>query len=238
VIPVIIPALKGERQEGTAYPDPPDPISMEYGLEPPDIHRNDFAVRVVPPGALQALLRRSRSFAAFQNRFGALSERDRNVIRGLFKLIEAVRSKDEKRLGEYLAFVLAKRKSESKTRPVNTIRYLFEHDRKQLKKHGPLRTLVNELQSAGTLRLWWNDAERTLAFAILAEDFTQALRVHLLLLLQAPESTALCKRCGRQFTRTKSTQVFCSAKCGNNDRKARQRGKEKENSSYVTRKTR
>ena len=246
MISVIIPTKMGERRDGIAFADSLDPIAMEYGYTSPDAHHEDFAVRIVPRESLQALLRGHKSFAAYETRFGAVLESERHAIIGLFKLMEAARSGEDEPRKEYLVRTLGKLKSQrkeiiskaSRTNSDAMVRYFFERDRKGLADYGPLGVLVKELQGVSTLRLWQNDSEPTLSIGLSAEDFPHALRVHLLLLLQDSESIALCKRCSREYTRTKTTQVFCCGKCGNNDRQARYRSKGKENSSHGTHKTR
>ncbi|MBA3914201.1 MAG: hypothetical protein H0X25_10220 [Acidobacteriales bacterium] len=100
-----------------------------------------------------------------------------------------------------------------------------------------METIARQLTGLGTLRVWFDKRNETLSPGIVAADFNEALYVLLLLNLANVESVAICTRCGHQFRRTRTAQAFCSLRCGNNARQAKQRMKRK-GEKNVTRKAR
>ena len=239
MINVLIP-VDSALADGTAYQDP---ISIHEFHEPQ--LEKDCAVKVVPPEALQALLKLSKSFATYEKRFGQVSDRDRAEILALFSLIEEERTWDNAKREEYLKWTLIKRREERKEakirrspeQAVKMARILAEYDKASLEKRGRLRTITDNLNGREFLRVWWDRKNETLSVGVLVRSFRDALTVLLLLNLGNPESVAVCARCHKRFTRTKTTQDFCSLRCGNAARKARQRLKSK-GEADVTRKTR
>jgi hypothetical protein len=71
--------------------------------------------------------------------------------------------------------------------------------------------------------LWWVDKEKKFAPGLFCQDLSTAMAVSLVSHIASPRAVAVCERCGNQFIRTKTIQLFCSLRCGNAERKARQR---------------
>jgi hypothetical protein len=57
------------------------------------------------------------------------------------------------------------------------------------------------------------------------ENMAAALGALLFSRVASPQAVSICGRCGSPFIRTKRIQRFCSLRCGNADRKARERAK-------------
>jgi hypothetical protein len=114
-------------------------------------------------------------------------------------------------------------------------RILADHDESVLKEEGLEWTIAERLSGLGSLHVW--RMGDSLSPGIFVESFLGALYVLLFLSLEDPISIAVCGWCNKRFTRTKTTQAFCSLRCGNNARKARQRLKEG-GGTNVTRKAR
>jgi predicted RNA-binding Zn-ribbon protein involved in translation (DUF1610 family) len=105
--------------------------------------------------------------------------------------------------------------------------FFYEHEGGILKRKGERKVIAQALSDTGRLRLWQREEDGALCPGLLAGDFTNSLFVHLCLSLSDSEGLAICGACGKKYRRTKTTQVYCSPKCGNRARKARQRAKEK-----------
>jgi hypothetical protein len=230
MVSVLIPAAK--HRHGVVLADAP--CLCEHEIHHADELRDDCPVWAVPMGALQALLRRSSSFAAYEKRFGQVSDSERAGILALFSLIEHERTFDEAKLRSWRDWIFIKHKKEREEAHVKhaleesdaMARRLSRCDTDALDRGGAVRSIANTL-SGGILRVWRDERSDILAPGILVNDFREALHVLLLLNLASPESLAQCGKCGKQFTRTKVTQQFCSLRCGNNARKTRQRLKQK-----------
>ena len=197
----------------------------------------DLLVRVVPPEALQRFLEKSPKFRALEQRFGRISPRHKLILRSLFVLLEQIRSSGgPRKRSRYYGYLLQIRTVERREASVkrtgqeseSMARYLFELDRKRFERSSPLKELVRHLHYRGSLRLWMDRRTKTLAPGVLSANFNDALLNLLLLNLANPASVAICPRCAAQFMRSKSTQIFCSGRCANNDRKARQRLRERD----------
>jgi hypothetical protein len=233
VINVLIPATGDQQADGVAYADDPPPI--EYVIPEHLIVSSDHSVRVVPPEALQALLRLSRSFGNHEKRFGRVPKSDQANILALFSLLEEERTLDHGKRSEYLKWTLIKRRAEREDATVKRSReelekmanFLAQHDAAIVERDGRLRAVTNQLNGLGTLRIWWDRRTDTLSPGVLVGSFVEALYVLLVLSLASSESVAVCARCGKRFSRTKTSQDFCSLRCGNAARKARQREKQK-----------
>ncbi|MGB9234738.1 MAG: hypothetical protein WCC04_10015 [Terriglobales bacterium] len=203
---------------------------------------------MVPPDALRSLLdRQPKKFAAYEKRFGSVPDRDRANLIGSFQLMERVRTGQELYEKNYLGFMRAVRKIDLQAASVrkpelySKAQGFIQQDEIKLKNAGPVKTLsvaLNLVNTVTHLMVWWNETTETLEPCLLALDFVYALYALQFMGLQSPESSAICARCKKGYTRTKTTQIFCSAKCSANERKARQRSREKESLSHGTRKAR
>jgi hypothetical protein len=234
MIDVLIPETSKASADGVAFAD--EPSISEYEVSETFHVRENCMVRIVPPAALQALLRQGQSFALFEKRFGQVSKSQKASILALFSLIEEERTWDQDKRLDFIRWTLVKRRAQQDEAKVKRspeeddgmARSLAEHDRAWVDKRGRLRTITDQLNGLGTLRLWRDKHTDSLSVGVLAEDFLDALLILLLLNLGNAESVAVCGWCGKRFTRTKTNMDFCSLRCGNNARKARQRAKHKE----------
>ena len=234
MISVLVPETSKAAADGIAYAD--EPSISEFALSERLHISENCRVRVVPAAALQALLKRSQSFAMFEKRFGQVSESKKASILALFNLIEEERTWDKTKRQEFARWTLIKRRAQTDEAKVKRSREdaatmantMADHDRAWVERRGLLRTITDELNGLGTLRIWRDKRTDSLSLGVLADDFVAALRILLLLNLANSESAAVCGWCKKRFTRTKTNMDFCSLRCGNNARKARQRAKQKE----------
>jgi hypothetical protein len=234
LISVLISENSNAAADGIVYAD--EPSISEYEVSERLHLPENCPVRVVPAAALQALLKQSQSFAAFEKRFGQVSKSQKANILALFSLIEEERTWDETKRQDFIRWTLTKRRAQRdeakvKRSPDEAERMasiIADHDRASVERRGLLRTITDELNGLGTLRIWRDKRTDSLSIGVLADDFVAALRILLLLNLANSESAAVCGWCKKRFTRTKTNMDFCSLRCGNNARKARQRAKQKE----------
>lgn len=203
---------------------------MSHSHEPED----DRQVKVVPFDALQALLKLSKSFPEFEDRFGRVSKREKAHIVATFKLIEEWRSGDRAKREEYLGWKRSQinafvKEYADKGSPLGSefAQHLIDSDKERVEGQSLQCTVTDLLNRRADVRVWWNAHTQTPCPGIFVENFVEALFVLLLLNLSNAVSRAVCP-CGKAFTRTKTTQVFHSARCGNRDRKARQRSRERD----------
>jgi hypothetical protein len=156
-------------------------------------------VRIVPAAALQALLKQGQSFGLFEKRFGQVSKSQTANILALFSLIEEERTWDQGKRLDFAKWTLIKRKAQrdegkvkrSSDKGDEMARILAEHDRASVDKRGRLRTITDQLNGLGTLRLWRDKHTDSLNVGVLAEDFLSALLILLLLNLANAESVAV-----------------------------------------------
>jgi len=244
MIPVIIPTPNGIACDGVLYGNLPtlvDYASLAHSHEPED----DRRVTVVADDALQNLLKPSKAFARFERRFGDVSDVERARINSTFRLIEEWRAGNPHKRVEYLAWMrlgintLHKELgAKGSPLPESFTDSLTKRNEELVKAQGPARTVSDLLNRRGELRVWWNAQLKTPCPGIFVQNFVEALFVLLLLNLTNPEGVAICP-CEKKFTRTKTTQLFCSARCGNKERKARQRSRQRdEEAKRGARKTR
>lgn len=200
-------------------------------------------MRVVPPDAIQALLS-GKGFAKFERRFGALTKGQKARIHGTFSLIEEWRTGDPEKRNKYLGWTMSQRNAEEflgkgTAESAWLARHLFRSDKELVEAQGLQRTVTDLLNRHGEVRVWWNKQMNAPCPGILVKDLAGALYMLLLLNLADPSSLAICPRCKAHYTRTKSTQKFCTLRCGNNARQERKRIKERDQEAQCgTRKAR
>jgi hypothetical protein len=110
---------------------------------------------------------------------------------------------------------------------------LAQLDEKRVAEQEPVKALSSVLRLIGLvseLIVWQNAKTKALEPGIRVETFSNALLALLFLSLHNSESLAICP-CGKRYTRTKTTQIFCTARCAARERKARQRSREKEDTN-------
>jgi hypothetical protein len=108
------------------------------------------------------------------------------------------------------------------------VRNLFKRTRHPLSE---LSRELNEKARRARFVLWWVETEKRFAPGLYCDDIATALATALFSRVVSPQAVAICERCGNQFIRTKRPQRFCSLRCGNADRKARQRDQARQRKS-------
>src|SRR5215469_7958170 len=108
MISVLIPATEETRADGIAHYI----LDVDSGESVFDDHEilQGKPVQVVPAGALQALLKQSRSFTAYERRFGKVANSERARLLALFSLIEEERTWDPAKRQDYMDWTVAKRR--------------------------------------------------------------------------------------------------------------------------------
>jgi len=244
MIPVVIQCPARTRRDGLQFFDraPIDDPAETHDLDPLFVEVDPEPVCVVPADALLSLLERRGRFTGYEKRFGSVPDRDRAILLALFNLIEATRTGQAQYENEYLGFLEAARRRAPARDKVNVLDVLplrASELKDNAEKKKMLSTAFRAVGLATTLTVWWNETTKTLEPGLHAgESFSDALFALLFLSLQNSVGSARCARCRKPYTRTKTTQIFCSAKCSANERKARQRSREKESLSHGTHKTR
>lgn len=84
---------------------------------------------------------------------------------------------------------------------------------------------MNEWLRKANVVLWLSLKAKGLLPGLYCGDMAAALAALLLSRVASPKAVVLCGRCGTPFVRGKRVQRFCSLRCGNADRKARERAK-------------
>ncbi len=84
---------------------------------------------------------------------------------------------------------------------------------------------LNEWLKKARIVLWLRWKDKRLSPGLYCENMAAALAALLFSYIASPQGLAICERCYSAFTRTKRVQRFCSLRCGNADRKARERAK-------------
>lgn len=95
----------------------------------------------------------------------------------------------------------------------------------------PLGELCKELNRqlrSARLVLWWVNQEQRLAAGLYCPNAQTALFAVSFSQVAEPEGLAICMRCGKPFERCRTAQKYCSLRCANAGRKARERERRKE----------
>jgi len=212
-----------------------------------DLDGHDVAVRILPLSAVEGIFNRQRRQEIdqeFNQAFKAVSEQTLNELKALVFLIQATRTRSHKLLMEYVkqkAPVEAVRAQENmsnllarlgdrKTKPASEsekFKYLQDAVRSLFRRtRHPLSELSHQLNAQARRArfvLWWVEREGRFAPGLYCDNMASAVATALFSRIVSPQAVAICERCGNQFIRTKRAQRFCSLRCGNADRKARER---------------
>jgi hypothetical protein len=230
-LPILVDAVPYEKRDGRVI----------------DLGRNDIAVRILPLDAVAGLFdpkRKEEINREFNQAFKAVSKDVLDDLKALVFLIQAIQGRSREMLMNYVkrkapveaaraeqhvANVLAEL-GERKPRPANgseSGRYLRDAVDSLLKRRRyPLSELSRQLNTQARRArfvLWWNESKRKFAPGLYCDNMATALATALFSRVVSPMSLAICQRCGNPFIRSKRVQRFCSLRCGNADRKARQR---------------
>jgi hypothetical protein len=82
---------------------------------------------------------------------------------------------------------------------------------------------INRSLLKARLVLWWPKSKGVLTLGLYCPEAESGLAALVFASLPNPQGLGICQRCSRQFLRKKRGQRFCSLRCGNADRKARER---------------
>ena len=193
--------------------------AIEAGVVPErDLTTDIRSVRILPSyGGAQADAMWS---ADFKRAFDKLPDKDRSDLKAFLELIP-IQTLSPKRVLEYM-----RRKTRFEKERVWNVQWAKQTLRERMRY--PLAELaaqLNQRMAKARFVMWWVDKEKKFAPGIYCPDLSTALAASLVSHIAAPKAVAICERCENRFIRTKSVQRFCSLRCGNADRKARQRAK-------------
>ncbi|HXX17225.1 MAG TPA: CGNR zinc finger domain-containing protein [Candidatus Eremiobacteraceae bacterium] len=202
----------------------------------------DMPVRIVPRDAVKGLFDRKiweRVNSEFNQAFNAISKDALTELKALVLLFQAIGNKSHDDLKSYIkrkapieaarneqliAGLLAKLGEKKPSTDsaakenylANAVRSLWRRTRH------PLSELGRQLNAHARLArfvIWWDESAKKFSPGLYCTDFVTALAIALFF-----RDAAICERCGTWFIPTsKKPQRFCSLRCGNADRKARQR---------------
>jgi hypothetical protein len=232
-LPVLVNAFPYEKRDGRI-------------IGPGD---DDIAVRILPLTAVEGIFDPKRGAEInreFNQAFKTVSEEALNELKALVFLITAIQTRSRGQLREYvkrkapmeaaraekhMTEVLAQQsggkptlagESEKVKYLENAVRSLFRRIRFPLSELSrQLNTQARHVQFV----LWWVEKEERFAPGLYCDNMATALAAALFSRIESAKGMAVCQRCGNPFTRTKRAQRFCSLRCGNADRKARERAK-------------
>jgi hypothetical protein len=186
---------------------------------------------------------RDRLNKEYNNAFNAVKSDEFAEVAALYVLACAIKNKDYQLLRRYiirLAPVEAQRyernirqvleslgeatrapsEAEKKDDLLNAMRGLLRRTKYPLSE---LARKLNARLKKARFVLWWDERSKRLVPGLYCETMETALAALLFSRFASPEAIAICARCGNTFIRKKRMQRFCSLRCGNADRKARQR---------------
>jgi CGNR zinc finger len=231
-IPALVDAIPREKQDGFVMQS----------------HDYDLAVRVLPFDSLESLTS-GKTMAALQREYNVVSEGARLQLIALLTLTQAIRTRDLAHLKTYLNLKVAeemggfKRQQEKLRKSLRgwpDLTMLRERDEIRRRRTAiatrirhPLTELgrqLNEAVKKVRFVIWWNERKRSFEPGLYCENVATALAVLVFTRITSPRTLAVCQRagCGKRFIRTKQSQKYCSLRCGNAARKARERAKRKE----------
>jgi hypothetical protein len=239
VVPVLIPAFRGERRDGFIPRD-----YVEVDDEGNGHSVTDLTVRMVPFKQMALLIQGEVGRRRAEN--WRLTKRERAQLTSLATLVQAKTTRDRSKLESYV-------RMESGLLAEGVVAELNKwtsKDRTQIalsRVRDPYRTIGNELNyrlKNARFVMWWVEQQKHFAPGILCRDLYTAIVALLVSRVTASQNFAVCSlpSCGRQFVRVKKNNRYCSRKCGDTHRKqlsrARLRRRQKKGEGNVTQKTR
>ena len=86
---------------------------------------------------------------------------------------------------------------------------------------------INRWLLGARVVLWWRRKDKQLTLGLYCEKTETAFASAVLTTIDVPQGLGICVRCRSHFLRTKRGQKYCKLRCGNADRKARERAKKR-----------
>lgn len=209
-----------------------------------DLDGRDIAVRIFPPDATEGLYdpkRRTQIDKEFNQAFKRVSEAARNELLAIYILAVAIRRQSREGLQQYAKLkvgaeanrakemakllaelgeptkVEASEKKEALEKAVAEWRGRLRYPISELSRE------LNKLVRGVRFVLWWVERTKNFAPGLYCDSASAALATALFSSIVSPQGLGICERCGNWFPRVKQDQRFCSLRCGNADRKARER---------------
>ena len=203
---------------------------------------SDIAVRVVPRNAVEGIFnpkRREEINEAFNEAFKTVSEDALIDLKALVFLLQAIESRSSETLKTYVKWkapleALRSEKHISKIlgelcdgKPArdstNKDKYLLSAVRSLFRRvRYPLSEFCRQLNAHARLAqfvIWWDESRKKFVPGLYCKNMATALAIGLFF-----RQAGVCVRCQNWFIPTsKKPQRFCSLRCGNADRKSRQR---------------
>lgn len=225
-LPILVDAFPYEKRDGRVI----------------KLDGEDIAIRIIPRNAVEGLFdckRKEEINRDFNQAFNTVSEDALTDLKALVFLFQAIESRSHETLKTYVKWKapveaaraekhvskLLAELGESKQGAVSDTekdRYLLDAVRNLLRRtRYPLSELGRQLNTHARLArfvVWWDESKRKFAPGLYCKDMTTALAIALFF-----REAAICERCKNWFIPTKAVQRFCSLRCGNADRKARER---------------
>jgi hypothetical protein len=231
-LPVLIDAVPENRRDGRVI------VPDDY----------DIAVRVLPLDAPEML----SSMAATErldNEFKTVPQRQRAGLLALLRLVQAIQTRSHKHLAAYsniqseieIQRWLAKQKEfvaafgprrwrmptnaqveTAKSEVAAQIRGRARFPISEVSRH------LNRYLRRARFVIWWSEREQQLLPGLYCKDMATAMAALMFSRVASTKGRAVCGRCGKEFVRTRRTQTFCTLRCGNAARKARQRADQRE----------
>ena len=209
----------------------------------------DIVVRVLPLDAPE-MLASEAGIHQLKERFNVVTKtkRDRTQLLALLKLVQALQKRSLERLAAYEEIEsevethewLAKQKefqnafgrtqwrmptkAQIKAERARTVANVRRRTRFPISE---VSRRLNELLRNARFVIWWSERERQLRPGLYCEEMSTAIAALIFSRIASTKGRAVCAHCGREFVRGKRTQTFCTLRCGNAARKARQRVREK-----------
>ena len=210
----------------------------------------DFAVRVIPRNAVEAIIdpkRREEINQKFNQAFKTVSEDALTDLKALVFLLQAIEGRSHETLKTYVKWkapleaaraekgisTLLAKLGDTKPRDSDAgkDKYLTNAVRSLLRRtRYPLSEFSRELNAHARLArfvIWWDERSKKFVPGLYCKDMATALAIGLFF-----RQAGVCLRCKNWFIPTsKKPQRFCSLRCGNADRKARERERDKHRKS-------
>lgn len=232
-LPVLIPARGGHRGDALLFVDRKPTDCLLLGDDALAIFLND------------------KNDAHFERRYGKVLRSYEAGIKAAMALIQAIESKDNAKLKDYAAWQ-AVAEVESEIELANkigkhlpfvpaTVKRLREQTYREeyarLQKHisssSPLVAIaellmqLNRWVSKAKLVIYMGRVRQQPLPGLYCPDVSTGLAAMVFSRLPNPAGLGVCRRpsCGKTFLRIRRGQQYCSLRCGNADRKARERAR-------------
>jgi hypothetical protein len=222
-----LPVLVSSYSRGDGFILPPDGLQIE--------------AQILPIAAAEGIFD-AKKRRAYSRVYDKISPEELAELQALLLLISAVEQPTKEVVKQYLERMAPLEVKRAVERLVEGLRQWggsVSEQQKEIERARVLHQLQERIkfpwhelnwQLNGWLKkpsvvLWLRSRDKRLSPGLYCRNMAAAVAALLFSRIASPQAISVCQRCSSPFVRIKRVQRFCSLRCGNADRKARERAK-------------